>query len=189
MLPEGVGANDTKDADELSDLIRSWSVPGWEPFKDTLLETEWAEKLRANPDYSRCGSGAVLLGRWRSWIKSLNMDSCGVVVDVARLKAWEVAVRSSSETCEFSYLLNKILHDIPAIKNNNLRKAAAKKALDESKTKVDLGRSVLKRLDALVKNGVAHEQPAAGAGAAADAMDDAGSDEEAARAPKRLRTT
>ena len=119
--------------------------------RETILAPEskfLAKAMAFNPNYGRCTKGVSLLTGWRSQAKAIKNDGHGVALSVENMRAWQATIRSAADFSEMTYALYETLKEIPDIKNQNLRKNAAKLFAEEmaSKRNFNIGANLRERL-------------------------------------------
>lgn len=81
---ETILADLCKDCSDISKLIVSRDIVGWELQKDKIMENnDLVAKLVVNPNYGRCGKACGLLKEWRTLLKAINPDGNGVCVSTS----------------------------------------------------------------------------------------------------------
>ena len=151
-----------KDTEELCSLLVSWAGTEWEPLRDKLLAKEnmpVVESMMNNPNYGRAAKAVTVLSEWRALFKTLNNDQGGVVIGVEQMRSWQSVICSSSSYCEMTYALYEIKTKIPAVKNINMRRSAAKLFTEDLRKRgFDVGEMLKNRLKALATGATVEEE-------------------------------
>ena len=133
-LPAAVVKEWSGDAAELADLVSSWTITDWDIHKDVILDeahSELVKRMLTNVNYGRCGKGASLLHQWKTWLRSINLDGCGIAVGPEEFGHIDRVVKCATDYCEMNLALHKVINAIPQTRNINLRKNAAAKFIED----------------------------------------------------------
>lgn len=140
------------DAEQLSSLIKTYCVEGWEVHRDSLLAPDHNNIRNAlvTMEYNKCGKGLGMLNRWIGQLKRVNQVQ--FVVSPEQFATFQAVCDKGAADMEMSYCLIHTLREIPNTRNRVARKQKANEFIvDVANRKLLVGGDIQQRLELLAR--------------------------------------